>query len=104
VAGDLMALRPINGERRSAAVIAERAAVKQARQDTKAEIDGINVNLDALTASMAALQLLIDAWDAGSNAVKFAAAKDGLRELKAADKIAKDIARTVKSLVKATLE
>jgi hypothetical protein len=99
-----MALRPINGERRTAAVIAEREAVKQARADTKAEIDGLNRNIDALTASLVAIQALIDAWDAGTNTQKFAATKEAMRELKAADKIAKDIARTVKSLVKATLD
>lgn len=99
-----MALRPIGGARRNAAVIIERAEVKQARADTRTEVAGINANISALTASMATLQVHVDGWDAYTNAQKFTATKDVTRELKTADKIVRDLSRTAKGLVKAALE
>lgn len=104
MAGNLMALRPINGERRSAVVVAERKTAKQSREATKTEIDGIVANIDALTASIAALQVSIDGWVTYTDAQKLVATEKSIKELKATDKIAKDIARAVRSLIRATLQ
>lgn len=49
MAGDLMALRPINGERRSAAIRTETVDAKAERQALRAIVADLQVIIDSIT-------------------------------------------------------
>lgn len=51
MAGDLMALRPINGERRSAAIRTATADAKTERQAMRAIVADLQVIIDSITAA-----------------------------------------------------
>lgn len=51
MAGDLMALRPINGERRSASVRQEHTDARTERQAVKALVGDLQTIIDSITAT-----------------------------------------------------
>ena len=63
-----MALRPIGGARRNAAIRTETADDRTERQQVRQFRD--------------ALQVILDGWDAASNAQRFAGTKETIRTLR----------------------
>lgn len=115
MAGDLMALRPINGERRNAAIRAQSALdaaekpaalsdlstlvpVMQAIIDAQqATIDAMQAIIDATPQALADMDAIIAGYDAATAAQQRGMVKDLARAHKARAQDARTLAREVKA-------
>ena len=104
MAGDLMALRPINGERRNAQV-RQQTALDQvekptAQSELKAQIADMQALIDAATQALADMDVVIAGVDASNNAQLRGMVKDLARAMKDRVRGVKDLAQAAKRTIR----
>ncbi len=99
-----MALRPINGERRNAAVRTEYALDKveipQNKSDLTAQVPQMQAVIDAATQALADMDVIIAGVDASSNAQLRTMVKDMARAMKGRVRDIKDLAQASKRTIR----
>lgn len=99
-----MALRPINGERRNAAVRTEtalgQAEIPQAKNDLTARVPQMQAVIDAAVQALADMDVIIAGVDASSNAQLRTMVKDMARAMKGRVRDIKDLAQASKRTIR----
>jgi len=99
-----MALRPINGERRNAAVRTETALdqveTPQAKNDLTTQVPQMQAVIDAATQALADMNVIIAGVDASSNTQLRTMVKDMARAMKDRVRDIKDLAQASKRTIR----
>jgi len=104
VAGNLMALRPINGERRNAQVrqqtALDHAEKPTAQSELKAQIADLRAIIDAATQALADMDVIVAGVDASNNAQLRGMVKDLARAMKDRVRGVKDLSQAAKRAIR----